>query len=246
MLYIRKKTSIIFLLVTCLYNLNLLGQKLGSVNVFCQPRSSIIRIDTMKIISSSEPLMDKIYRLPEKKYSIKAWAPGFNLFQDSIEILSDVLINSKKIILSKSESYKAFELMEKKYERKRKAIIGLPIITTLVFGVVTFNKNKKTNALYDSTLLAKKNYDKSISIEDITNYRDKFLLFKDDYKASRSTLNKMLVAIPILIVSDCILIYFANRIKKPIFTEIPLLSRINVNINSNVINYTSVNINYAF
>lgn len=197
---------------------------------------TIVRLDTALIQQSQKPFL-----LNEGKYVIKAWAPTKKLFIDTITIQE----GKTTICVRKLENSDDYDLYKRNLNMYKLKIMGtrfVPFPLTAgyaLFSYLRYNKNKK---LGHEHLLkaqeAKRGYETSISVSNITKNYELYYEEKAQYENYIKKNNKLSVAtsiiIPTGIVASAAIMYLSKKIKRPAFSETKLLS-----LNSAGIEYES-------
>jgi len=213
--------------------MNIWAQEKGKAVIYFSPPSAIIRLDTTLIQSRQSPKL-----LPVGKHIIKAWAPTFQLFIDTI-LISQTGIKIEAKELKHTPEYELYRAAKFKYrllmvlERYSSA----PLIIAYVAYYSNRNtqyKNDITNS-YNQALSEKTRYDHALSLKDITAYRDAYLYYQGNYQAaqrSKSRLNTIsVVAIPVSTVCSMLLFLRSTKLIRPHYSESPLLSLQSVSFN---------------
>lgn len=210
------------------------------------PFNTEVMVDTMHIKPCSPVSYDHIYYLTEGKHVLKAWAPGYKLMVDTIQVKESTTGTKKIIRLTQTDTYKNYERLLGNYKTKKGMLVGLPALATLAMGVATFVKYKRADKYYEAALTAKHDYDVSITINEIASAKAKFIDQRDLYNKEMNTCKRNLFITGGLVMTELLTLHLASRLAKPTFTDNNPLSHVQVEFRSNFKTYSSLLLAYEF
>ncbi|MCW3072143.1 MAG: hypothetical protein JWO44_2033 [Bacteroidetes bacterium] len=199
---------------------------------FESPTPVTVRLDTALLRQTKNPIL-----LNEGSYIVRAWAPTKELYTDTITIKEGKTTICVKT-LKNSEGYSAYleELSSYKLKKTGACYVALP--ATLLYSGFAYFKYKQNARLMNEHLenaqSAKEGYEHSISLTNISIYKERYYSEKAIYesylKKNNRLANLSCVVIPAGLVASAALIYWSGKLKKPIYSETPLLSLNSISI----------------
>jgi hypothetical protein len=240
-----KKALLIFLTLIAIFS-NIHAQNKVMFYVYANPYNTLVKVDTMNITPCIMPSYDHVYYLTEGKHVLKAWAPGFKMLVDTIEIIGGSKAINKKIDLVKTSDYMNYERLLANYKSKKAFMISIPSAAALGLGIATYFKYKAADKYYEAAMQAKYNYDYSITLTEISNAKAEFLNQRSLYNSELKACKRNLYIIGGILFTDIFLIHLAGRLKKPVFDEKNPLAHLKVGFNSNFKNNASLLFAYEF
>jgi hypothetical protein len=194
----------------------------------------IVRLDTL-LWKQTTNLVD----LKEGKYILRAWAPTKKLYIDTITIFE-----SKTTIvtthLKNTDEYNTYRQKQSSYKFKRLLTGVFPFSLTMGYSAIVFSRyqqNKKLmNQHFESASIAANNYENATSSYDVAKSKQEYDDEKIRYSYYRTINNKIAtrgtVTIGAALVATVGLFYIYKKIKKPTYTETPLLTLNSINVKS--------------
>ncbi len=222
-------TIVFFILITAGYS-----QKKGTLKVITNPRTAIIRLDTI-LLKSNTPI-----QIQSGKYMLKVWAPNKKLQEQEITVVPDSNIMILKT-LTFQDDYLSYQKQLKKYKFKRFTSRFLPIPVFVGLSVFNFKRmssvSEEVDIQYNRAVEAETVFNESVYLDDIESNRNTFNHAKEAYNKELSSLNQAkVIAYGTVAVGAIVSWYFlryAKRLEKPNYEDKTLLSHFNFNYQEN-------------
>jgi len=159
------------------------GQNKGYLVAYPKPKEAIIRLDTTKIIPY------KASQIDTGQYILKAWAPTYNLFIDTISISSNQYTHSK-FKLRHTNNYLKYRAAVRKQKRGFRITSG----ATLIFAGLGIALHTKTIAFEKDAKSYKASYLGGVSLDDIEKAKADYKKSLDNFKSYRTYRNTSFIA----------------------------------------------------
>jgi hypothetical protein len=222
----------ILMAVACLFCISMQAQNIQSpLMIVISPEESVIRLDTALFKQTNKHIMTD-----SGSYVIRAWAPKKKLLIDTIHVdgRNPVLYRKK---LENSDAYKAYKKDLNSYYRKALLTKYVPAMLTIGSAIYftsryRYQENQAEGHL-DKCKEYKAQYELATDNDKIEQYRKGFYSEKEQYDAAvekaNNTIKQATIVIPVGLVATGVLLYISRDLKKPVYTETPLLSGLNFN-----------------
>ncbi|MCW3104080.1 MAG: hypothetical protein JWO09_2520 [Bacteroidetes bacterium] len=199
---------------------------------FGSPTPVTVRLDTALLRQTKNPIL-----LKEGKYIVRAWAPTKELFTDTITITEGKTTICVKS-LKNSEAYSEYRRELSSYKLKKAGARYVVLPATLLYSGFAYFKYRQNAKLMNEHLenahIAKEGYEHSISLSNISMYKETYYSEKAIYESYIKKNNRLstlsCVIIPAGIVASAVLIYWSGKLEKPRYSETPLLSLNSISI----------------
>ena len=213
------------------------AQNKGSFRVLTQPQGAIIELGDQTLEYG------KFYDIDTGNYVIKAWMAKRELLEKKIHV-KDSDIVTVRMKLDYSEVYKKYEFKRKRYHVSQGVLkygFGVSYLIYELNSISDINKFKDDAERFENEVnLYKGQYEQSFWSNDFGFFKAKYNQNLTNYVESVDAVNRRYRNLQIGAAAAIITTYFgwkiAKKIKKPTYTESPLLSGITVrpNLNNNL------------
>jgi hypothetical protein len=209
------------------------AQATGELYLLVNPPSRILRLDTMKLDANG------LYTLPVGQYVIRAWAPNYDLYIDTITITDTAQVRAVEH-LDFHPNFLAHHEDWKDWRSKKFALTKLPLLTTITATVLSLSTSqllyKGAEKNYDEALLAETNYLAQIDVDSISLWKEVYNTNRADYQRKIKMGNILRVSAVAIVATG---VFLTVRLKKksrslvePMYKETPLLSSVKLGLTS--------------
>jgi hypothetical protein len=201
------------------------AQATGELYLLVNPPSRILRLDTMKLDANG------LYTLPVGQYVIRAWAPNYDLYIDTIIITDTAQVRAVEH-LDFHPNFLAYHKKWKGWRSKKFVLKKLPIIATVTTSLTALSTSKlyynSADKHYDVAVAAEINYQSQIDVDSIALWKEVYDVNRADYQWKIQRGNVLRVS-AIALAATGIFLTIVLRKKahswvEPIYEETPLLS----------------------
>ena len=199
----------------------------GVLRVYIQPNDAIIRLDSLHLTYG------KSIKLDSGTYLIEAWAPKRELVEKEVKIVPN-LYKTVRIKLPYCKAYKEYRFKNNIQNSKRYLLRYGPAAAYLFYASIKLGDihrlEKSSDQLYDETQSYKKQFETAFFIEEIQRNRSLYNDRKSKYDQQIDEINdlwkEVQIGAGITAVATFLSWKLASKVKKPTYTETPLLSRV--------------------
>lgn len=202
----------------------------GTLRVYTKPKDAVIKMGGEKLEYGKSMLLDT------GKYVIKAWAPKRELVEKEI-LLKEKQYKTVPIKLPYNAAYKKYKWKHRYYVFK-KATLKYGFLT--VYSIFAISNYLQIQQLEDDANQYKRNtenykqaYETSFWPVDIENNKARYYSNKAEYNSAVDEMNQKMTRILYGAGATACITYFTwrwgNKLKKPIYEEVPQLSRLQIN-----------------
>jgi hypothetical protein len=199
---------------------------------FGAPTPVTVRLDTALLKQTKNPI-----QLKEGRYVVKAWAPTKELYIDTITVKEGKTTICVKT-LRNSDNYSAYLKERSSYRHKKAGLRYVALPATILYSGLAYIKYKSNTKQMNEHLAnaksAKDGYEHSVSVTNIGLYKDRYYTEKDSYESYLKKNNTLVKAswiiVPTGVIASAALIYISRNMKKPVYSETPLLSLNSISI----------------
>lgn len=239
------KALLLFVICFCFSNLSN-AQSKSKMRVYTKPSEAIIKLDTMHLQYGKAILLDS------GVYEIEAWAPKRELVKKKVVITQDQF-KTVPIKLPYTKEYKKYRNKKRVYTIEKMGLRYGLIIGYAVFAASNYFNIQDLEDQADQNEIDAQNYrqayQKSFWSTDIAFNRAQFELSKAAYEENVEEIDenwqKIQIGAGVTAVLTFITWKLSNKLNKPIFSETPKLSQLQVNPMVSP-NSTALQIKYQF
>lgn len=223
--------TFVLALTACCYAANAQSTK-GYLLLAIKPSDAVVRLDTLNVSGIKSHI-----QLDTGNYILKAWAPGYSLFTDTVTITSkSPLVYRAR--LTYSEPYMQYRKEKKSYQKHMALTRYIPwavtAFVTIYFPLQYISQSNAADDYYNDALYYKDVYETSTDAGLILASKERYYLAKADYESALEKSNKAataaLVAIPTAMAISTWLYFYSEKFEKPLFEETPLLSNVSISL----------------